>query len=165
MHVDSETIITRLAKLAIRRDRRGAASQSPDLAAATNLGISADLAAWIQYHFRAYRLFVGYRTEIRSSKGYLRLHMEGSIYLERLNPVQASDPQFALSYIPYAKVERELEPLKFLEQESLRRFLVFSLALESSLVATALLALQETGSAEIEFLTVSDDDLRLFELN
>jgi len=91
--------------------------------------------------------------------------MEDSIYLERLNQAQASHPEFALSFIPYEKVERELEPLKFLEQESLRRFLVFTLALESSLVATALLALQETGSAELEFLTVSDDDLRRFELN
>ena len=97
-------------------------------------------------------------------KSYLLPLTEGSIYLERLNQAQASDREFAVSFVPYAKVERGLEPLKFLGQESLRRFLVFSLALESSLVATALLALQETGSAEIEFLTVSDDDLRRFEL-
>ena len=90
--------------------------------------------------------------------------MEGSIYLERLNQAQASDARFALSFIPYAKVDREMEPLKFADEESLGRLLVFSLALESSMVATAFLALHETGSAEIEFLTISDDDLRRFEL-
>ena len=97
-------------------------------------------------------------------KSYLLPLTEGSIYLERLNQAQASDAKFALSFIPYEKVEREIEPLRFLEEESLGRFLVFSLALESNLVATAFLALHETGSAEIEFLTVSDDDLRRFEL-
>jgi hypothetical protein len=90
--------------------------------------------------------------------------MDGSIYLERLNKAQASDPEFAVSFIPYAKVEREMESLKFLEEESLGRFLVFSLALESGQVETAFLALHETGSAEIEFLTISDDDLRRFQL-
>jgi hypothetical protein len=90
--------------------------------------------------------------------------MEGSIYLERLNQARASDPKFALSFIPYEKVDREADALKFLDEESLGRLLVFSLALESSLVAAAFLALHETGSAEIEFLTISDDDLRRSEL-
>ena len=90
--------------------------------------------------------------------------MEGSIYLERLNQAQAPDFEFALSFIPYEKAEREMDPLKFLEQESLSRFLVHSLALESNLVATAFMALHETGSAEIEFLAISDDVLRRFGL-
>jgi hypothetical protein len=90
--------------------------------------------------------------------------MDGSIYLERLNRAQASDPEFALSFISYEKVEREMEPLKFLEEESLGKFLVYSLALESNLVATAFMALHETGSAEIESLTVSDNVLRRFGL-
>jgi hypothetical protein len=90
--------------------------------------------------------------------------MEGSLYIERLNKARLADPEYTLSFIPYAKLEREVESLKFLEERALGKFLIFALKLESNLAATAFSALRESGSAEIEFVTIPDSDLRLYNL-
>lgn len=110
------------------------------------------------------RASVGYLTEIFCSRMYLDSIMEGSLFIERLKKARVADPEYALSFIPYVRVEQEAEPLKFPEERSLGKFLIFSLKLESELVATAFSALRETGSAELEFVTISDEDLRLYNL-
>jgi hypothetical protein len=90
--------------------------------------------------------------------------MQGSVYVEWLNKTQPSEPEFAVSFIPYETIDGATDSLKFLGEETLRTFLALSLSLETSQVQHALSDLRETGSAEIEFLTVSDDDLRRLKL-
>jgi hypothetical protein len=48
---------------------------------------------------------------------------EGSLYLVWLNKGQPSEPEFSVSYVPYASMGREANSRKFLGEESLRDFL------------------------------------------
>jgi hypothetical protein len=93
------------------------------------------------------------------------MNNEGSLYVVRLNKGEPHEPEFAVRFAPNDGAAGKLTaPRKFLGEESLWAFLAFSLSLGSKQVEAALSDLHETGSAEIESLDISDDDLRRFKL-
>jgi hypothetical protein len=85
---------------------------------------------------------------------------EGSLYLVWLNKGQPSEPEFSVSYVPYASMGREANSRKFLGEESLRDFLAQSLRVDGARIETARFDLHHQGSAEIDSLNVSEEDFR-----
>jgi hypothetical protein len=90
--------------------------------------------------------------------------IKGSLYVVWLNKGESREPEFAVRFAPDGAVGSLTDLPKFLGQESLWAFLAPSLALANPQVEGALRDLHETGSAQIEYLNISADDLRRFKL-
>jgi hypothetical protein len=89
----------------------------------------------------------------------------GSLYVVWLNQGESREPEFAVRFVPRDGAAGSVaEPLTFLGEESLWAFLALSLSLGSDHVQDALSELHDKGSAEIDSLDISDDDLRRFKL-
>ncbi len=89
---------------------------------------------------------------------------EGSLYLVWLNKDESREPEFAARFVSNDAVSNVIAPRVFHGEESLRSFLADSLSLENEIVEAVFSDLHETESAEIESLSISDDDLRRFKL-
>jgi hypothetical protein len=89
---------------------------------------------------------------------------EGSLYLVWLNKGEAHEPEFAVRFVTNDAVCNVIDPRIFHGEESLRSFLANSLSLDNERVEAALSDLHETESAEIESLSISNDDLRRLKL-
>jgi hypothetical protein len=89
---------------------------------------------------------------------------EGSLQLVWLNKGEAREPEFSVSFVRYGADGCVTDSLKFLGEESLWAFLALSILIGSHQVQDALSDLHSKGSAEIDSLNISDEELRRFKL-
>jgi hypothetical protein len=87
---------------------------------------------------------------------------EGSVYVAWLNKGKSGEREFAVTFVPDGTIGSAISYRKILGEESLREFLARSLSLGSEHVDAALLDLHEKGSADFDYLEISDDELRRF---
>jgi len=93
------------------------------------------------------------------------MNNEGSLRVVWLNRGESREPEFSVRFVPGDAVGDVTDhPRKLQGEESLWSFLALSLAVGSQHVEAALRDLHEKGSAQIDSLNISDDDLRRFEL-
>jgi len=87
---------------------------------------------------------------------------EGSLYVVWLNKGESGQQEFAVTFVPNGTIGSVISSRRILSEESLREFLARSLSLGSKHVEAALLDLHEKGSADFDYLKISDDELRRF---
>jgi hypothetical protein len=88
----------------------------------------------------------------------------GALNVVRSNKGEAREPAFDVRFVPYDPDGHATEPLTFLSEESLWAFLALSLALGGDRVEPALAELRGAGSAVIEYVTLSSEEISRFKL-
>jgi hypothetical protein len=86
----------------------------------------------------------------------------GALMVAWSNKGERHEPEFKVTFVPYDPDGKETEPLTFLGEESLWAFLALSLALGGDRVEPALSELHESGSAVVEYVTLSDEEMGRF---
>ena len=86
----------------------------------------------------------------------------GALMVAWSNKGERHEPEFKVTFVPYDPDGKETEPLTFLGEESLWAFLALSLALGGDRVEPAFNELHETGSAVIDNVTLTDEEMGRF---
>jgi hypothetical protein len=86
----------------------------------------------------------------------------GALSVVWSNNGEPREPEFEVTFLPYEPDGDATDSLKFVGEESLWAFLALSLALGGDRVEPALNELHETGSAVIDNVTLSDEEMGRF---
>jgi hypothetical protein len=88
----------------------------------------------------------------------------GALSVAWSNKGKQHEPEFDVRFVPYDPVGNGTDSLKFLGEESLWAFLALSLAIGGERVEAALSELREAGTAEIDYVTLSGEELSRFKM-